>query len=77
MPALLLTVSARRLVKAGALTKAHEKQLAAMSVWAECVGYIGSITLSLIKLKELTEKEKAIRLVMEKKRKASGVGAGQ
>lgn len=57
-----------RLVKAGALTRAHEKQLSMISAWAELVGYMGSITLSVIKLKEISAKEEEIRLNMEKKR---------
>ncbi len=69
-----------RLIKTGALTKAHEKQLVSLSAWAECIGYIGSITLSFIKLKELTAKERAIRASMEKKRKvrwSRGAGHGE
>ena len=59
------------LSKAGALGKEHENQLASASAWAEMVGYLGSITISFIKLKEIVHKEEAIQADMEKRRKAS------
>ena len=40
-----------------------------LSAWAEFIGYIGSITLSAIKLRELGAKEAALVARMEKKRK--------
>lgn len=46
-----LHAALHRLMKAGALTKAHEKQLALMSAWAELAGYLANITLSVIKVR--------------------------
>ena len=57
------------LAKIGVLNKDHEKKLVSLSAWAECIGYIGSLSLSFIKLRELTGKEKAIIKSLEKKQK--------
>lgn len=62
-----------RLIKAGAVDKSSEKQLVLLSAWAEFIGYIGSITLSLIKLRDLIAKENNLLAVLEKKRKVKAV----
>ena len=59
------------LIKAGALGKEQEKELASASAWAEMLGYLGSITISFMKLKEIMAKEAAIQADIEKRRKAS------
>ena len=59
------------LAKIGVLNKAWEKDLVSLSAWAECIGYIGSLSLSFIKLGELIGKEKAIVSSLEKKRRVS------
>lgn len=60
-----------RLIKTGAVSKDQEAQLSQLSVWAEFIGYIGSLSLHFIKLQEIKSKEKACFVAFEKKRKVS------
>mmetsp|Transcript_6720 Transcript_6720/g.20743 ORF Transcript_6720/g.20743 Transcript_6720/m.20743 type:complete len:238 (-) Transcript_6720:480-1193(-) len=61
------------LAKAGVLSAEQEKQLAYLSVWWEFIGYTGSISLSLIKLRELSYKEAILHASFEQKRVQQGV----
>ncbi|GAX73908.1 hypothetical protein CEUSTIGMA_g1358.t1 [Chlamydomonas eustigma] len=61
------------LIKTGAMTKTHEKQIVYLSACAEFVGYLGSISLSFIKLKELTKLEQSLSEKLTKKREEDGV----
>ncbi|KAG1670751.1 hypothetical protein FOA52_013978 [Chlamydomonas sp. UWO 241] len=61
------------LAKAGVLSVQQEKVLSDASVWAETVGYIGSITLSLLKLRELSAREARLSASFERKRTVEGV----
>lgn len=56
-------------MKTGAMGKGAEKELSNISAWAELVGYIANIWLSLIKLKEIRIKEAKVLAKVEAKRK--------
>jgi hypothetical protein len=66
-----------RLIKTGAMPKTHEKQIAYLSAYAEFIGYLGSISLSFIKLKELNILEQSLSEKLHKKREVSAKGGGQ
>mmetsp|Transcript_4933 Transcript_4933/g.10613 ORF Transcript_4933/g.10613 Transcript_4933/m.10613 type:complete len:241 (+) Transcript_4933:225-947(+) len=61
------------LMKAGALSKEMEKDLAKLSAWAEFLGYIANIVLSTFKLRELAVRESKLLVTLDKKRKEEGV----
>eukprot|EP00798_Chlamydomonas_sp_ICE-L_P021804 gene21804-28825_t len=54
------------LMKTGALSKTHEKELAKLSAWAEFLGYLANITMLSMKLKDICQKHKALHTKMEK-----------
>ncbi len=54
------------------MSKEHEKQLVALSVWAELIGYIGSISMSIMKLREIEASERATAARIDRARKEEG-----
>lgn len=52
-------------MKAGFLPKHQEKQVAKLSAWAEVLGYMGSIALSIHKLQQLNAQEQQLARKVE------------
>lgn len=57
-----------RLVKAGLLPERYAGRLAKLSAWGEFVGYLGSITLSLLRIALLLEREVALAAELQRQR---------
>ncbi|GMI91238.1 peroxin 11A [Hibiscus trionum] len=53
------------LAKSGLIDARHSRNLQKISAWAECIGYIGSITLKLRELKRMNEDEACLNSSIE------------
>ena len=62
----------RRLVKAGLLPERYSRPLSRVSNYGELVGYVGSITLSLLRISLLLEREVALIAELQRRHKVSG-----
>ena len=58
-----------RLVKSGLLHKRHSEQLQQISAWAEVVGYVGSSTLSWLRIRASLEREAALKEDLQRRKK--------
>ena len=58
-----------RLVKSGLLHKRHSEQLQQVSAWAEVVGYVGSSTLSWLRIRASLEREAALKEDLQRRKK--------
>lgn len=54
------------LMKAGLLDKRHQKRLENISAWAEFIGYLGSISLKSLQIRDLIAKESSLSTAIEK-----------
>ena len=59
----------RRLVKAGLLPERYSRPLSRASNWGELAGYVGSITLSLLRISLLLEREVALIAELQRRHK--------
>lgn len=57
------------LVKSGLLPARYGPRLGKVSAWGEFVGYLGSITLSLLRISLLLEREAALKAEMQRQRR--------
>ena len=62
----------RRLVKAGLLPDALAPRLAKVSAWGELVGYMGSLSLSLLRISLLLEREVALLAELQRLQQVGG-----
>ncbi|MEW5306087.1 MAG: hypothetical protein WDW38_010024 [Sanguina aurantia] len=54
------------LMKAGAMSKVNEKKMAYFSAWAELLGYIASVSLSIMKLDQIVRDQVVLHVQQEK-----------
>ncbi|KAB1220544.1 Peroxisomal membrane protein 11A [Morella rubra] len=53
------------LSKTGLIDKKHSRNLAKISAWAEFIGYIGSISLKFMDLKQIAKEESSLKSIIE------------
>lgn len=59
-----------RLVKAGVIPQQYARRFSLVSAWAELVGYVGSITLSALRIAAALERERALTEELRRRKKA-------